>query len=194
VGYCSTAGAHAEGPASAHSSRAVVPRKLYGRRSAGTTRGLRFAGDGHRDGNGDGNPSRRVRSQLNEPVRPTSATAIPTGDALHPESKFMPSPGGQIDGTVACHPLVGGEPGGNGEGGDGTGATSRRHYKWLEQRLARVIGGPGDDVRLQCCSAGCRPHLGVTAPHHRGRLGPTARLSTVGPGAGCSRQGRSTAV
>jgi hypothetical protein len=58
-------------------------------------RWIGYAGDGHRDGNGDGNPGRRARSRLNGPVRLTSATAIPTGAALHLESKCMSSQGGQ---------------------------------------------------------------------------------------------------
>jgi hypothetical protein len=62
---------------------------------------------------------------------------------------------------------------GNGEGGDGTGGGHvPSPLQRLEQRLTLVIAEPGDDVRLQCCSAGCRPHLGVTVPHHRGAPRP----------------------
>ena len=50
-------------------------------------RRIGFAGDGHRDGNADGNPRRRAWSRLNGPVRPTSAIAIPAWDALHLESE-----------------------------------------------------------------------------------------------------------
>ena len=44
------------------------------------------------------------RSRLNGAEQLASATAIPTGTALHLESKCMPSPGGQINRMGACHP------------------------------------------------------------------------------------------
>src|SRR6185312_8972300 len=77
------------------SSRAAHERPR-GRAAPGRRDGAQQAGEpGLRDGNHDGNPSRRVRSPVNGGGRLTSGTAALTTTPLHLESKCTPSPGGQ---------------------------------------------------------------------------------------------------